>query len=143
MKKTLIGIFQIVIFIICYYLIIIAFDFIFNLLVEILIQIPILQILVTGLMLETIRYVIIPFVSATLMVIIEKFVTSKTLLYFPCYIIIMVVCIYLNVNMIVSTIFQFGLISWNFANILCYAVILCGVIGYGLFQQTDFKLEKK
>lgn len=137
MKKLFICLFQIFSFLISYYVVTLLLHFAFDLLIMLISEIPILRILFPDLFLEGIRFIFIPLTSGFTLVLIERLITIKTNLYFPSYIIIMAICICLNANMVVSSLIQHGLISWNFANILCYAVVLCGILGYGLLQQIN------
>ena len=143
MKKTLIGVLQVLSYFVIYEIVVFAIYSLFGLLINVINRIPILKIIITDLCAETLMFTICPLVSSVIIVLAMGFLFKKTGIYLVPLIIMFMVLSYTNISNIINTAFTFGIISWDFANVLWQSVILCGIIIWGLLNQSIFYLKLK
>lgn len=142
MKKYIIGIFQVITYCLIYEITVWTVYGIWSALLKVLGNIPILSVLCTESFINGTTFSLCPALSAIVIVVLMGLIFKKTKLYIIPTIVIFAILLYTNITNMISVAVNYGIISWDFANVAWSSIILCGIIIFGLFGNTNYKITK-
>lgn len=143
MKKFLIGAAQFISYVVIYEIVVWAVYILASLLYAFVNRFSIFKIILPDIAMEGIIFTTCPMVCGFIIVYLMGAIFKKTGLYLVSTILMLMMLSYTNISKIVSSVFEYGIISWNFANIVWQSVILCGIIIVGLLGLSGYDLFKK
>lgn len=140
MKKILLGISQIIVFLALYEIVLTVFSYGLSYIYYFILQIPILKYwFAMTTVHDTITYTFLPIASGLGIVCLFNLIYRKYRVQLVPALCIFAVISYAVINTLINTIITYGLISWDTANSIWYDVILCGILFFGIYSKIDTK----